>query len=557
MHKPNLHKYAFLIIPLLFLLYSAPGALDFLFHHPDEKYYTDAVLQMMEKEDCFTPYQADGAPRFKKPIITYWVVMASYKLFGVSRFSSRVFFWLAGALLVAVTYLMALSVSENRKVATTAAFITAANPLVLMSSSRSIPDILLVLFLMVSAWGFLKLMLADRIRKRYYWMAYVGAALAFEVKGLPAAAFAGASMLYLLFNPWRKLKWQQLIEPVSMIVAVLVALSWFAVVYAKHGALFWESFFADQVGERVSSKILKIFENIIVALGFLVAFLVPWIFILFSKTKSMVAYLRQSASKEKALFGFVFTWVVFMIIMSGAVSKFYDRYLLPVLPLVSVFIAFVIVNSKTAFRKTILKIFLVFGLGIFTINIWYAVFILPDPVLIAGAIVAGALYALYFAGVFRRLQDEVKIANAFMLFYFGVFVLLYPLLMPNPGRQLVDNLKKQGLTDSDKVYVYGNIRTASNIRIHGRNGFEVVSKDTNFILPEEPVHFLVVKEKEMDLLDLQGYDVFPGSEEWLRVPVDRFPEVLKDPVADLKENGTKYFIAKPKEQHRVRSEKQE
>ncbi|HKI88992.1 MAG TPA: hypothetical protein VKA38_08200, partial [Draconibacterium sp.] len=94
MQKTGLQKYVLLFIPLLFLIYSAPSALDYVFHYPDEKYYTDAVIQMMDKGDLFTPYKADGTPRFKKPIITYWVLMVSYKMFGVSRISSRLFFWL-------------------------------------------------------------------------------------------------------------------------------------------------------------------------------------------------------------------------------------------------------------------------------------------------------------------------------------------------------------------------------------------------------------------------------------------------------------------------------
>jgi len=103
MAKSGIHSWTHILIPFLFLIYTAPGALDYLFFFPDEKYYTDSVIQMMEKDDCFTPYQADGSPRFKKPIVTYWVLMASYKMFGVSRISSRLFFWLAGAALVLVT----------------------------------------------------------------------------------------------------------------------------------------------------------------------------------------------------------------------------------------------------------------------------------------------------------------------------------------------------------------------------------------------------------------------------------------------------------------------
>ncbi len=124
MNKPGLQKYALLLIPILFLIYSAPSALDYVFHFPDEKYYTDAAIQMMEKGDYFTPYKADGSPRFLKPIATYWVLIGSYKMFGVSQFSSRLFFWLAGALLVAITFLMTKSLTGNKKTASIAAFIS-------------------------------------------------------------------------------------------------------------------------------------------------------------------------------------------------------------------------------------------------------------------------------------------------------------------------------------------------------------------------------------------------------------------------------------------------
>src|SRR6056297_828640 len=200
MQKNNIQSFSWLIAPFFFLVFAAPGALDYVFHFPDEKYYTDAVLQMMDKSDYFTPYSADGSPRFLKPIITYWILIGSYKVMGVSPVSSRVFFWLAGAVLVSLVFFMAKSLTRNRRLALTAAFITAASPLVLMSASRSIPDILLVLFLTISAWGFLEILRSDHPEPKFYWMAWLGAALAFETKGLPAVAFAGISILFLLLN---------------------------------------------------------------------------------------------------------------------------------------------------------------------------------------------------------------------------------------------------------------------------------------------------------------------------------------------------------------------
>jgi len=546
MQKPNLQKYSWTIVPLLFLLYSAPVALDFVFHFPDEKYYTDAVLQMMDNGEYFTPYEADGTPRFKKPIVTYWVLIASYKLFGVSVFSLRLFFWLAGALLVGITYLMAKSITGNHKLATIASFITASNPLVLLSSSRSIPDILLVLFLTVSAWGFLEIMLADKLQKKFYWLAYLGAALAFQTKGLPAAAFAGASMLFLVLNPWKRKSVKHILEPVSVITSILVALSWFFIMYIQHGADYLSSFYTDQVGGRVSSKAGQAVTNLLLGFTNFIAFLVPWIVIVLSKPKKLKSWLTASSNKTKAIVGFVILWAVLIIALSGAVFKFYDRYLLPVFPLVSFLFAIILTSTTNRGKKTAFHIFLWLNVFLVLINICYALSIFSEPVLWVGILSASILLISWFAGFFRKTQPEILLSNSILLLFFSVIILLYPLLMPNPGKQLVKNLRNAGANGNEKIYVYGNIRTASNIRIQSHHQLNVISMDTIYQLPEQPNHFLVFDKKEQELLNLSDYKIVKGSEEWKRLPEHKFPDFLQGPIKSLKESGTKYFIAKPK-----------
>ena len=68
MFKAGNYKLVLLAAPLLFLLFSAPSALDYVFHYPDEKYYTDAVLQMMEKGDLFTPTRPTARHGLKNPL---------------------------------------------------------------------------------------------------------------------------------------------------------------------------------------------------------------------------------------------------------------------------------------------------------------------------------------------------------------------------------------------------------------------------------------------------------------------------------------------------------
>ena len=538
-------KYSWLAIPFLFLLYSAPSAIDYLFYFPDEKYYTDAVLQMMDQGDYFTPYKADGTPRFYKPIVTYWVLMGSYKILGVSTFSSRLFFWLAGALITTVVYFMAKSLLRDKKTAILAAFITAANPLVLMSAGRSIPDILLVLFLTVSAWGFLKILLTERPSGIFYWMAYIGAALAFEVKGLPAAAFAGISIIYLLLNPWKTKKLRDIIHPAAILSAIAVAFSWFVIMYFKHGTEYLNSFFADQVGYRVSSKTAQVLTNTFLGIINLMAFTVPWVIIAVSKSQILKHFVTKGPDERKALLGFIALWVIVVIAMSGAVFKFYDRYILPVVPLVSLFFAVVIIQSETRFMRPALKIFLAFNALVLFINLLYGIFIDNGFIIIAGTITGIALFALIVCN--RHIIRAMKLANAILLLWFNGHVLLYAMLMPHPAKQLTNTILNHQDSKKEPVYVYGNIRMASGIRVYSHHKLDVVSMDTLYILPDNKNHLLVFNKKEELMLDLKDYRLIKGSEEWKRVPAERFPGFLKPAVEKLKESGTVYYIAKPLE----------
>ena len=88
------------VLLLLFCGLVGPFALDFHLHYPDEIYYRDAAVKMLQTGDYLTTYLGSGELRFKKPILTYWAVLAGFKLFGVHAFGSRIFFLLAGACLL-------------------------------------------------------------------------------------------------------------------------------------------------------------------------------------------------------------------------------------------------------------------------------------------------------------------------------------------------------------------------------------------------------------------------------------------------------------------------
>jgi len=116
-----------LLLPLLFALSLAilsPGITSVsIFTDPDEYHRIyRTVLSMMENDEWMAP-RLDGAPRVRKPPLTYWMTRASFELFGVSVTSGRVINVFFAALLVVVVALIGFEYDKNPAFGFTAALV--------------------------------------------------------------------------------------------------------------------------------------------------------------------------------------------------------------------------------------------------------------------------------------------------------------------------------------------------------------------------------------------------------------------------------------------------
>ena len=64
----------------------------------------EAAREMFESDNLVTP-TLNGKPLFSKPVFVYWLIMASYRLFGVNEFSARFPSALFGVALILFQYL--------------------------------------------------------------------------------------------------------------------------------------------------------------------------------------------------------------------------------------------------------------------------------------------------------------------------------------------------------------------------------------------------------------------------------------------------------------------
>lgn len=538
------------VLLLLFCGLVGPFALDFHLHYPDEIYYRDAAVKMLQNGDYLTTYLGSGDLRFKKPILTYWAVLAGFKLFGVHALGSRIFFLLAGAATVGLTYLLGKVLFGDRKIAGLAALISVSNPILIFAATRSIPDVLLVLTLTGSALGVVGL-LRDGMHaeKKYLWLLYLGLALAFEVKGLPAVALGGISILYLRFNPWQRISWKKLLYLPAMLVAIGIALFWFVAMWQLHGPVFLASFLEDQVGTRVTSRVLLVLQNGTVASLLLVGMFLPWAALAIPKLKSTLA---TTWKENPQFFAFVLLWGLAIVGMGALTSKFYERYLLPVMPVLALWLAWILVRGGGLDRAKGLKIAAALLLSLVALlvglNAWF---------LGTGAsggwsfayVVLGILFLGYGVGTFFRhavLPPKLLAISVLMLFFLvtGITRLIS---LPHQGEQA--NVKLQDRALDAPIGFVGNLHVGSKIRMSLGPGYQVVD------LPKEKwkelapsYSYLIVEDKLLSDDDTVRYKQEALSQEWKSKAIPSLLLAYPHPSfeASLPENVTTYFFLEKK-----------
>jgi 4-amino-4-deoxy-L-arabinose transferase-like glycosyltransferase len=539
------------VVMAVFTVLVGPFALSFHMHYPDEMYYTDAAVKMLQNGDYLTTYLGSGELRFKKPILTYWTVLAGFKIFGVNPLASRFFFLLAGAATVGLTYLLSKTLFEDRKIAGISALIMAANPVLIFSATRSIPDVLLVLTMTASAIGFAGLIkFGNSTPRKYLWILYISLALAFEVKGLPAAALGGLGMFVLLINPWQRIHWKTLFYLPAIVLSTVIGLFWFAAMWKIHGPTFLDSFLYDQVGTRVTSRALLIFQNGLLALLLLNVMFVPWVFFGWKKSKETV---QKLWNQNPTFFIFALFWTLAILGMGALTSKFYERYLLPVAPVIAVWIAWFLVEAKFEIKKQGLKLALGILLGLNFIVLLFSAWInfqmnfeiLLWVQFLTGIIIFGYLLRLFVIG--EKLPKAISY-NLLLLFFF-ISTATYRISLPDQGQQVKLFAAENQLSSDGKIGFIGNLHTSSKIRIGLGTSYDFVDLP-RFTFREVIKDYdrLILEDKYLDSIDHSNFNKRVVATNWSSRYIPDLLLSLGKPEFDslMQNHGKKYYLLEVK-----------
>lgn len=538
------------ILMVAYCLLIGPFVLNFHMHYPDEIYYRDAAVKMLQNGDYLTTYLGSGELRFKKPILTYWAVFAGFKLFGVNEFGSRIFFLLAGAGTVGLTFLLSKILFADRKIAGLSALIMVANPVLILSSGRSIPDVLLVLTMTLSAVGFVGLLRdGEKAHSKFIWAMYLGLALAFEVKGLPAAALGFLGILVLLFNPWNRVSLKKLFHLPALLLSMAIALFWFVAMWKIHGPTYLDSFLEDQVGIRVASRFLLILQNGLLALLLLLVMFIPWILLIAPKFRQTI---KKAWKENPQFFLFAIVWGLAILGMGALTSKFYERYLLPVAPVLAVWIAWIGIKSGVLERiKSLMvaSVFFLFMILVLTgVSLWINFGLVGNfwLRLQAGLGVIFLIYAIY-TGLKTPEKLPKIISYTLLMIFFLLSSITYHISLPHQGTQAASLIQAENIREP--IAFYGNLHAGSKIRMSLGPDYKLIDlPKSQWQAVVTKYQFIILEDRWLEEMDLTVYEVKTASRNWDSKAIPNLlSQIHKAEFEELLEaNSKKYYLLRKK-----------
>jgi 4-amino-4-deoxy-L-arabinose transferase-like glycosyltransferase len=545
------HQQVLLII-FAYLLLMAPYVLQYILYLPDERHYVDAAIYMIQHGDYFTPHDPNGGYRFLKPIFTYWAVFASYKLFGISQFSSRLPFLIAGASVLWMTYRITLLAFKNKRTAIMSMLMMGAIPIVNRVVATSLTDIFLLFFLQVMSYGVIGILQNPEKRKNFLLLLYIGAGFGIMVKGVVAVAFLAVCLFYLLVNPWKRQRLSSLIHIPSILAFLFLSGFWYVAIYFQHGIGALTHFYDDQIGYRVSISPGIVALNFLYSLFYIFIMVFPFMIAgwwsMFSKGNRK--YLLENREYMPIL-GFSLIWVAAMIGMSCMVTPFYFRYLIPTSHIIAVILAYFVIQQEEKrsvqliFKGTVIFSFSLFSLvAIVSYLVNFAFRSSYPPILFTTLLLAIGIYSLI------KIKNQSILAKGALIAYYtvGMFTLLallaHPFSFPGLGEQMTQNLRAKEISPDASIQFYGRNRIGSRIRVASKGDyfFKVLSPTHDPVTAE----YVIVRDIYSDSLNLSNYDVEILASVWNKYPVKEILSVSdKEELEELKaHNSKKYYLAK-------------
>ena len=353
----------------------------------DENFYFESSRHMAEEGDWLTP-KYYGKKRFQKPPLYYWMITASFKLFGTNWHSARLPSAAAGTLVVLLTFLIGTSLF-GRQAGILSSVILATSLKFFKYTRAAIPDMTLLLFMTLAIYFFVKLREKENPGKTLSFLMFAALGLATLTKGpvgfiLPMLAITSFVIISKERNLFKKMHITQ-----GLVLYALIIAPWFIAMIKLHGSEYISHIMTRELSQRViyfseTKKGLELFIEYLGSLFFyipvvLVRFL-PWS--LFVPAALVTTFRGGKSEGGKNEYLFVASWFLSIFLFFSVLGEKHSQYILALSPALALLLGYYF-TRRTRLKLIVPVVTAVIAALIFTLTFSYPV-IKQNSAILAG-----------------------------------------------------------------------------------------------------------------------------------------------------------------------------
>lgn len=286
----------------------------------DEGAFSEATREMLARGDFISTF-LDGAPRFDKPILIYWLQALSVSTFGLNEFALRLPSALAAMFWCLAVLTFTWRIKDERH-GLLAALVMACSFEVSVMGSAATADALLNLFIAGSMFSIFLYWRERRAAWLHLCFALIG--LGFLTKG-PVAVLIPLAVSFIFFALKRELKFwlSAVFNPLGLAIFLAIAAPWYIAQYLKEGDAFIQGFFFKHNIDRFHSPMEKHDGSYFYYIPVVLLAVLPF-------TSLMLRVLSRTRQLVKSDFGlFAILWFGFVLVffsLSGTKLPHYVLY---------------------------------------------------------------------------------------------------------------------------------------------------------------------------------------------------------------------------------------
>jgi len=279
---------------------------------------------MLDSGDWLTP-RLNYIKHFDKPPVTYWLIGASFKLFGLNEFAAHLPLVTIGLAGILATFFLGQNLF-GRKIGFFSAIILASSLGYLTLPRILSTDIVFSFFCLLCYLFFVQ---------KNYTLFFIALALGFMTKGPVVFVITLVPICTFLIHQRQSKTFKEMAWGRGLLLFSVIALPWFIYQIFQNQGLLHDWTVQHTLGRIVRSIKQPFYFFIPVLIGLFF----PWVFFLVAALKKNLVLKRTGLDSKQTKTLLLFFWFILPFVFFSCIGKKLIPYLLPLLPALAIITA--------------------------------------------------------------------------------------------------------------------------------------------------------------------------------------------------------------------------